>query len=158
MTEPPEPGGNSYERVLGTRRNRIQNQLYENLKKVPGIEEVRYQESGTGIDHDIVGVIDTQIFADGVIEADESWVKVNWWPQPDGQSWFQIHYVEENGFNCGWHRQENNHVDGLDHYQEEEPSTDEVTYEPVNFEFDRPVGLLWEIVNGRLVERLKERY
>lgn len=99
------------------------------------------------------------IFADGVISADEAYVQINWWPQPDGEAiWFQIHYIESSGFDCGWHRHANDHVDRLDHFQERESPEEGYRYREVSFEAENPIGILWEVVDERLQDRLRQRY
>ncbi len=158
MDESPGSGRDPFERAVGRARKRIQRRLYRNLKRVPGITDVRFEESGTGIGRQIRGAADTRVFASGVIP-DGASLQVNWWPRRDSDpNRFQIHYADGTGFDCGWHRQENDHVDGLDHYQQRESPEEEYTYEPVTFESNTPVGILWEVVDERLVERLQARY
>ncbi|MFW5905612.1 MAG: hypothetical protein ACOCUO_02070 [archaeon] len=159
MTGPPSPGRNPHNHPIGDDRGQALRLILINLRKIPGTEAVRFQESGTGVDQEVRGEFNTDVFADGVIEAGEASVKVNWWPlDGDEKYWYQIHYSDSTGFDCGWHRQQNDHVDGLDHYQERESPDDEYTYYPFSPSFDHPVGLLWEVVNGRLVERVTMRY
>jgi len=144
---------------MGRTRSRTYNRLFTNLKKVPGVKNVRHERSGTGVDYEIVGDLDTSIFADGVIPCDGARVKVNWWTHADEETaWFQFHYWDEIGLDCGWHRQPNDHVDGIDHMQYRSDSADEYTYESVEVEFDNAIGLMWEIVDGRLADFLKGRY
>ncbi len=160
MPGPPESGRNPYEHPVGDGRNQIQRSLATNLKKVPGIESVRYENSQVGVEHQLVGDIDTSIFAEGIITAETATVQINWWPLHDDEdrNWYQFHYYESDGFDCGWHRHDNNHVDGLDHYQERQSPDDEYEYYTFQPHFSNPVGLLWEIVDDRLVSRLKMRY
>ena len=74
-----------------------------------------------------------------------------------GESWFQNHYAESSGFDSGWHRQANDHVDGLDHFQERESPEEEYRYSPVSLKIENPVGILWEVVDERLQDRLRQR-
>lgn len=158
MTEPPESGRNSDQYPVGQRRTRIQSRVYDTLKRIPGTEEVRLEESGTGIGDQVAASVSTSIFADGVVPCDEAALQVNWWPQLEGDDWFQIHYADATGFDCGWHRQANDHVDGLDHFQWREDPDGEYDYHSVGFEANNPVGILWEIVDERLVERITDHY
>ena len=99
------------------------------------------------------------IFADGLISSDEAYIQVDWWPQPNGKvSWFEIHYVESDGFDCGWHRHANDHVNGLDHFQERESPEEAYQYRAVSFNTDNPVGILWVVVDERLQNLLRRRY
>lgn len=158
MPEPTDPD-DSPENTRGRRRRLIQSRLHRNLGKIPGIASVRFKETGSGISDQVRGNIDTRIFANGLISAEEAYVQVNWWPQPNGEaSWFQIHYTEASGFDCGWHRHANDHVDGLDHFQERETPEEEYRYRAVSFEAENPVGILWEVVDERLQNRLRQRY
>lgn len=102
--------------------------------------------------------MNTAIFADGVVPGEESTLQVNWWPQPEEDDWFQIHYADATGFDCGWHRQVNDHVDGLDHFQQREDSSAEYEYHSVSFGANNPVGTLWEVVDERLVDRVTDHY
>lgn len=146
--------GGSEDPAVGSARRRIQQRVRQHLKGIPGITNVRFEESGTGIGYQIRCDVDTMVFANGVVNCDEAYLQVNWWPQVDDESSrFQIHYVESTGFDCGWHRQENDHVDGLDHYQERVGSDEGYAYEAVTFESENPVGLLWEVVDERLRQR-----
>jgi len=134
--------------------------LHQNLKRVPGLVDTRFEKSGTGAGLQLRAEVDTTVFADGVIDADGAYVQINWWPQAgeNGEDWYQIHYTDSTGFDRGWHRQPNEHVDGLDHYQERSASDVEYEYEPVIIDAENPVGILWEIVSGRLVDRLHHHY
>lgn len=159
MTDPSEPGRAPYDHPVGRTRHRIQNRILSNLRQIPGIDRVRFEETGTGIGHQVRGDIDQLVFADGAVPVEEAYVQVNWWPQPDGtENRFRIHYTDGTGFDCGWHREANAHVDGLDHYQERESATAEYEYEAVEFAADNAVGILWEVVDERLVTRLRNRY
>lgn len=159
MNGPPDPGRNPFDHAVGRVRNRIQNRVFENLKRIPGIIEVRWETSGTGIGHQIRGDVETRMFANGCIPTDDAYLQVNWWPQSAGDdNWFQIHYTDATGFDCGWHRQKNDHVDGLDHYQERDNPDADYEYEPVAFDAENPIGILWETVDERLTRRLCTRY
>jgi len=158
MTGPSDPGHNPYDKSMGRARSRIYNRLLTNLKKVPGVNNVRHERSGTGVDYELVGDIDTDIFANGVIPCDDATVKANWWTHSDAEPpWFQFHYWDDE-LDCGWHRQPNDHVDGLDHLQYRTGASEEYEYETVDLEFTNAIGLLWEVVDGRLVTFLTDHY
>lgn len=142
---------------FGNKRDRIHHDLKHNLQKVPYTAEVQYQLSRSGVELEIVGKIDTDIFANGVVNADEAHVCVNWWTHPDSEDQFKFHYWESGGFDCGWHRQENEHVDGTDHYQMRPNPESDYTYEEISFDQNTPVGLLWEILSDRLEDRILAR-
>lgn len=159
MPGPRSPGRNPHNHPIGNDRDQALHLMLINLRKIPGTESVRFEDSGTGVDKEVRGEFNTDVFANGVIEAAEASVKVNWWPLDDEDKyWYQFHYTDSTGFDCGWHRQKNDHVDGLDHYQERESVDQEYEYYQFFPSFEHPVGLLWEIVDGRLVKRLKMRY
>ena len=76
---------------------------------------VRFEESGTGVEYQVFADINTAIFAEGGIKSEEASVTVNWWPlhDQDDRSWYNFHYYDSSGFDCGWHRHENEHIDGI---------------------------------------------
>ena len=155
----PEPGPSPFTHPIGHARSRIQNRLYLNLKRIPGLVEPRFVESEAGIGGKIRADVETMVFANGVIPTGEASVHANWWPQPDDeQDWFQIHYADETGFDCGWHRQANEHVDGLGHYQERDGVGSAYEYESVTLDVENPVGILWDVVDERLPARLWSHY
>lgn len=159
MSPPPTPGRNPDTHQIGYDRDQALHQMLINLRKIPGIQTVRFEESGTGVDRELQADFNTDVFEDGIIVAAEASVKVNWWPLDDeDRYWYQFHYSDSTGFDCGWHRQQNDHVEGLDHYQERESPDDEYDYYPFSPSYRNPVGLTWEILDGRLIERLKMRY
>ena len=158
MPGPRDAGRNPYLHGLGGRRDQIQQTFKDNLRRIPGIENVRFEPSRTGIDHQVAGDIITEIFARGAITAESAWIQLNWWPQQSDPDWFEFHYIDATDYNCGWHRHQNTHVAGLDHFQEHFPETDETHYEPVTFEYETPVGLVWEIIDDRLTQQVIDRY
>lgn len=143
---------------VGGRRRRVLDQLKRNLGSHPATTGVRFEESGTGTDWQLASELDLSILVSERPPADEARLFVNWWTHPaPTRDRFKIHYVESSGFDCGWHRQDNDHVDGLNHYQERTSSDDEYAYEPVDFDHESPVGILWETLDGRLAPRLRSR-
>lgn len=158
---PPGSGRNPYNYPIGDSRAQIQAYLHRDLKQVPGVVNVRLEESNSGVDDQLVGDIDTSIYADGCITCDDARVQINWWPLHDDEErhWYQFHYYESSGFDCGWHRHENSHVDSLDHYQERESDdSDGYEYYGTSLTHSNPVGILWEILGGRLEARLEMRH
>lgn len=158
MNGPPDPSPPDHHHPVGDERSQIQTSLLNNLKKVPGIENTRYGESEQGVEYVIVAEINTDIYADGTIDADAAKILVNWWPVHDDENrhWFQFHYSDTSGFDCGFHRQENSHVDGLNHYQERDHPDSEYEYHELRLRHENPVGVLWEIIGTRLQRRLKQ--
>lgn len=158
MNGPPEPPANRYTYPVGDERSQIQTGLYNNLQNVPGVEQTTYCESEHGVECAIVGEFNTDVYADGAITAEGAYIRINWWPLHDEQDrhWFQFHYHESSGFDCGFHRHENDHIDGLDHYQERADADDEYDYHPLTLHYTNPIGVLWEILGERLPNRLKK--
>jgi len=143
----------------GGKRERIHRRIKRNLQKVPGTETVEYVESRTGVEMQVRATVDTDIYADGVVDAETAHIYADWWPQPAGEpDRFKVHYTDSTGADCGFHRQENDHVEGLDHYQMRSSPSDPYHYESIGFDYDNPAGIIWEVVHERLPERLKEQY
>ena len=140
----------------GGRRGRIISTLAEELRRVPFVDTVSLVPTRTGLDYQIRGEVNCDIFLSGQTEAEEARVYINWWTHPSGPDQFKFHYTEESGFDCGYHRQENDHVDGDDHFQWREDEDSEYTYEEVTFDYDLPPGVLWEVVHEKLPKRREE--
>lgn len=158
MNGPTGPFDFADEEPRGGKRRRILSILRDELRKVPSTEIVAYAETRTGIDVQVAATFNLSIFVDGAVDAEGATIYVNWWPQPLEKDRFKFHYVESTGFNCGWHRQENDHVDGLDHYQEQTDPEKDYSYEPVEFEQNNPTGLVWEITVDRLTTRVRDHH
>ncbi|MDR5656680.1 hypothetical protein RH831_05740 [Halodesulfurarchaeum sp. HSR-GB] len=159
MPAPPTPGRNPFDHPIGGTRERALTAMATNLRKIPGTTNVRFESSTTGVDEELVGELDPNIYGDGILDVAAATVTLNWWPQPDSDAyWYRIHYHDSSGFDCGWHRHENDHVDGLDHYQERDSPDEDYVYYPFEPEYTNPIGLVWEIVDGRLSTRLEMRY
>ncbi|MFB6081200.1 MAG: hypothetical protein ABEJ67_00120 [Halanaeroarchaeum sp.] len=128
------------------------------LQKVPGIENVHLERAQ--VEYQICADADTAIYADGAIDAADASVQINWWPEHDDTAadWYQFHYYDSAGFDCGWHRHANDHVDGLAHYQERSSDDADYDYYPTDLDYDNPTGILWETIGDRLPARLKHRY
>ncbi|CCQ32664.1 hypothetical protein HTIA_0519 [Halorhabdus tiamatea SARL4B] len=65
---------------------------------------------------------------------------------------YVFHYSDDTGFDCGWHREPNPHVDGKLHYQERS-SAESYQYESVSFSAETPPRILWTVLD-RLTDRL----
>lgn len=73
---------------------------------------------------------------------------VRWFAgEPTDEIRFTFHYSDESGFDCGWHHHEQNHVDGLGHYQKRESEEQEYTYEPFQFGSKEPSRVVWEVLD-----------
>lgn len=59
---------------------------------------------------------------------------------------FTFHYVDESGFDCGWHHHEQDHVEGWGHYQRQAPDATEYTYEEFRFETREPSRVVWIVL------------
>jgi len=138
-------GGNSGGR--GRERHRILRELRRELERHPAVRRVtgspddRYRELRATLDSGVLGADD-----------EEATLRVTWWPAPDDPE-YAFHYSDDTGFDCGWHREPNPHVDGKLHYQER-PSPDEsYRYEPVSLSAETPPRVLWTVLD-RLADRL----
>ena len=59
---------------------------------------------------------------------------------------FTFHYSDESGFDCGWHHHEQEHVDGLGHYQQRQRASEEYVYEGFQFGSTEPARVVWEVL------------
>jgi len=66
---------------------------------------------------------------------------------PDDPSRFTFHYSDASGFDCGWHHHEQDHVDGLGHFQKRSAETDEYEYTAFQFGSTEPARITWEILD-----------
>jgi len=57
---------------------------------------------------------------------------------------FTFHYSDENGFDCGWHHHEQDHVAELGHYQQR--TAEGYTYEEFHFGSKEPSRVVWEVL------------
>jgi len=157
MTPPPRPpflrdaavatdGGDPDD--LGRKRHRILRELQRELERHPAVRRVTgdpdgaYRELRATIDTDVLGT-----------DADGATLRVAWWPDPDDPE-YAFHYSDDTGFDCGWHREPNPHVDGTLHYQERPSPEDAYEYEPVSFSADTPPRILWTVLD-RLSDRIR---
>lgn len=155
------PDGGSTPNELSGRRSRIMNQLRENLKQHPAIEHTQFEVTRNGSGHELVGVFDTLILANGRVDTGEAKLTINWWTHPpDIENQFIFHYSEPIGFDCGWHRQPHPGESDIpfDHFQYRFDSDEEYQYQGVDFIEDNPVGLFWEVAQTRLPKVLEWRW
>jgi hypothetical protein len=150
------PDSRSDEYLNGGRRTHIRFQLRSNLQQFPEVEIVRYVNTRAGIDRQLRADFNCTILMNGELGVDEASFYVNWWTHSDGPDQFKFHYRDSSGYYCEWHRQENDHVEGLDHFQWRTSSEEDYRYETVEFDYDQPPGILWEI-RERLEEHLSDR-
>lgn len=146
---------------LSGRRSRIMDQLRVNLRNHPATDYVAYEPTRDGLDSKIVVDFDTDIYVDGLIEAETAHLEVTWWTHPIGtKDQFKFHYIESTGYDCGWHRQPHPERDEIpfDHFQQRADPQNEYQYQAVEFNDDHPVGLVWEIVATRLPRIIRARY
>lgn len=154
------PDGGSSTKLSG-RRARIVTRLRAELNHHPATTEVVLKATRDGRDQQLVAELDTDILVDGIVESDGAKLVVNWWPHPPGyEDQFTFHYVESDGYDCGWHRQP--HPDEseipFDHFQQRPSPGDEYRYQGVDFQENSPVGLLWEVTTTRLERVIRSRY
>lgn len=139
-------GGNSDDR--GRERHRILRELQRELERHPAVQRVRgspdskYRELRATINPAVLG-----------IEADEATLRVTWWPAPDDPE-YAFHYSDDSGFDCGWHREPNPHVDGKLHYQERPSPGAPYEYESISFAAGTPPRILWTVLD-RLTDRVR---
>lgn len=138
-------GGNSDD--LGQERHRILRELQHELERHPAVQCVtgspddKYRELRATLDPAVLGV-----------EAEEATLLVTWWPAPNDPE-YAFHYSDDSGFDCGWHREPNPHVDGKLHYQERSSADEPYEYESVSFSSDTPPRVLWTVLD-RLTDRV----
>lgn len=104
----------------------------------------RFRELEVAFDPHILGV-----------DTESASLRIEWRPRPDpGElAYFVFHYYDSTGRDFGWHCEPNPHVDRLEHVQERDTPDEDYEYEPVYFESQSPVELLWDIL-GRIEERV----
>lgn len=153
-------GGSSSVKLSG-RRARIMDQIRVNLQHYPATEYTAYKKTRDGMDSKLVSNFNTDILADGVVNAENTRLEVTWWTHPPGTAdQFKFHYIESAGYDCGWHRQPHPDRDEIpfDHFQQRADPEDEYQYQGVGFIEADPVGLTWEILETRLPKILRARY
>lgn len=80
-------------------------------------------------------------------ERDSPTLTVHWFAgeTPDANPTFEFHYSDEQT-DFGWHRHEQDHVDGLGHFQVRTGDTG-YRYEPHAFHAQNPAQLVWEVMS-----------
>lgn len=112
-------GGSSSVKLSG-RRGRVMDQIRVNLHHYPATEYAAYKKTRDGMDSKLVSEFNTDILADGVVEAEDARIEVTWWTHPpETADQFKFHYIESAGYDCGWHRQPHPDRDEIpfDHFQ-----------------------------------------
>ena len=138
-------GGRDDTRNLGRERHRILRELQRELECHPAVQYVsgtpdgKFRELHVELDPTLFGV-------------EHATLRVAWWPASDDPE-FAFHYSDNTGFDCGWHREPNPHVDGKTHYQERDTPTDDYEYESVSFDAATPTRILWSVLD-RLTNRV----
>lgn len=138
-------GGNSS--GLGQERHRILRELQRELERHPAVQRV----TGTPDDkyRELRAILDPAVLS---AEAEKATLRVTWWPAP-GDPEYAFHYSDDTGFECGWHRQPNPHVDGKLHYQERSSPDEPYEYESVSLSAAAPPRILWTVLD-RLTDRI----
>jgi hypothetical protein len=80
------------------------------------------------------------------VEAADATLRVTWWPAPDDPE-SALHYSDDTGFDCGWHREPNPHADEKLHYQERGSTDEPYEYESVSFPAQTPPRILWTVLD-----------
>lgn len=152
MTDEPQPrgpavtdGGRDGAHDLGRERHRVLRELRRELERHPAVQHA----SGTpdGKFRELHAELDPAL-----LDGERATLRVAWWPAPDDPE-FAFHYSDSTGFDCGWHREPNPHVDGKTHYQERDAPTEDYEYEPVTFTGEAPTRILWSVLD-RLADRV----
>lgn len=141
-------GGRDSSRDLGQERHRILRELRHELDRHPAVDVVRGVPNGTF--RELRADLDPSAFGR---DAENASLRVSWWPAPDDPE-FAFHYSESTGFDCGWHREPNPHVEGKTHYQERSGPDETYEYEPVSLSTETPSRLVWSVLD-RLSRRLE---
>jgi hypothetical protein len=131
----------------GQLRHRILRELRHELERHPAVREVRGRPDGTF--REPRAALDPAALGR---DAERATLRVAWWPGPDEPE-FAFHYSDDTGFDCGWHREPNPHVDGATHYQKRRRPDEAYTYEAVSLDAATPTRTLW-VVLERLDARL----
>lgn len=137
------------------------NRLRVNLNHHPATEQVAIRPTRDEKDRNLIGEFDTDILEDGVVEAADAKLVINWWTHPVGyDDQFKFHYVESTGYDCGWHRQPHPEESEIpfDHFQQRNSPDDDYQYQGVEFREETPVGLMWEITQSRLPQIINSRW
>jgi len=128
-------------------RHRVLRETIEALRRHPIVTDARGHPPSTFTE--VRATLDPSRWGHDV---DSATLRVTW--QPLDPPEFAFHYAED-GFDCGWHREPNPHVDGDAHYQERDRDGP-YRYEPITFTGDTAPELVWEVME-RLRRRLDDR-
>jgi hypothetical protein len=140
-------GGRDSSRNLGQEHHRILQELRHQFDRHPAIEDVRGVPNGKF--RELRANLDPGAFGH---DAEDASLRVSWWPAPDDPE-YVIHYSESTGFDCGFHREPNPHVEGKTHYQVRSSPDETSEYEAVDLAPRTPTRLLWTVLD-LLADRL----
>ena len=101
-------GGNPGE--LGRERHRILRELQRELERHPSVQRVTGRPDGRY--RELRATLEPAVFG---VNAGTATFRVTWWPAPNDPE-YAFHYSDDTGFDCGWHREPNPHVDGKLHF------------------------------------------
>lgn len=135
-----DPGEASHAVLLGLRRTV---ERHPAVLRAGGDPPGQFTRAQADLDPRILGA-----------NAEEGTLTIRWYSgvTPDDPPEFAFHY-SGSGFGSGWYNEPNPHVEGWAHYQEREVADDDYTYERTSFASDRPVRILWDVLerlHGRL--------
>lgn len=136
------------------RRHRTLTELMRTVRHHPSVDVATGAQGDDGRFRELEVTFDPLILG---VDADHAALRIEWRPRPDPSepAYFVFHYHDSTGWDFGWHREPNPHIDGLEHYQERTATDQEYDYEPTYFDSDSPVDLLWNILGG-IRERVSE--
>jgi hypothetical protein len=135
---------------FGALRHRILTEIRRELARHPAVESVQGVPSGP--QRELRATLRPGAFDR---EVEEATLRVAWWPAPEGDPSFVFHYSDHTGFDCGFHREPNPHVDGATHYQERPAPDEDYRYESISVDAETPPRLCWELLD-RLADRLAD--
>lgn len=140
-------GGRDSSGDLGQERHRILRALRHELDRHPAVTAVRGVPDGTF--RELRAELDPSAFDR---DAEGASLRVSWWPAPDDPE-YVFHYSETTGFDCGWHREPNPHVEGKTHFQKRSNPDDAYEYEAISLSARTPPRVCWTVLD-RLADRL----
>jgi hypothetical protein len=138
--------GGSSDRERARERDRVLRTLQREAEQYPatssarGVPSEEFRELEVALDPLILGR-----------DVDRATLRIVWRPSnapaSDERAEFVFHYSEPTGYNCGWHREPNPHVEGWTHFQERLPGESTPEYGMARFGTESPVGIFWEVVS-----------
>ncbi len=127
-----DPQQASHEALRQIREQLTRHPLITSVEGLP--HDTLYKELRADVDPSIIGT-----------ETPSGTLTVRWFVgDPTDPTRFTFHYSDESGFDCGWHHHEQDHVDGLGHYQKREGGN--YLYEAFQFGSKEPARVVWEVL------------